>query len=65
MILTYPHYLDQTQIIGLGTTMEYHGVAQGTPYPMYISIAHSLEYGITTLHSLEYGITLSHSGGGS
>lgn len=75
MILTYPHYLDQTQIIGLDTIMEYHGISQGTPYPLYIaishpheysiSISHLLEYGIALSHSLEYGVTLSHSGGGS
>jgi len=25
MILTYPHYLDQTQIIGLEGILNYHG----------------------------------------
>ena len=67
MILTYPSYIDQTQIIGLNTILDYHGSAiiVETPYPLNITVAQSLEYGISLSQSLEYGISLSQSGGGS
>ena len=61
MILTYPNYYDQTQIIGLSGIHEYHGVGIVTPFPLSIIITESLEYGIAVSQSNEYGIVLSES----
>ena len=61
MILTYPSYLDQSQIIGLNTILDYHGSVTVTPYPLSIALSHSVEYNIALSHSVEYNIALSHS----
>ena len=61
MILTYPDYLDQSQIIGLGTVLDYHGITTVTPFPLNIALSHSVEYNIALSHSVEYNIALSHS----
>ena len=64
MILTYSSYLDQTQIIGSNTILDYHR-GYPTPYPLNIALSHSVEYNIALSHSVEYNIALSQSGGGS
>ena len=61
MILTYPNYYDQTQIIGLSGIHEYHGVGIVTPYPLSIELAESLEYSIIMSESNEHSIVLSES----
>ena len=57
MILTYPNYYDQTQIIGLSGIHEYYGVGIVTPYPLTIVISESNEYGIT----IEITLSTSHT----
>jgi len=61
MILTYPNYYDQTQIIGLSGIHEYHGIGIVTPFPLSIVITESLEYSIIMSESLEYSIVMSES----
>ena len=58
MILTYPNYYDQTQIIGLSGIHEYHGVGIVTPYPLTIVLSESLEYGILLSESLSTSFAL-------
>lgn len=67
MIVTYPNYLEQSQVIGLNAVSNYHSVCVdvATPYPLLISVAKSVEYGIAISGATEYGITISYSGGGS
>jgi|LGOV01.1.fsa_nt_gb ribosomal protein S9 len=57
MILTYPNYLEQSQVIGLNAMSEYHSVCVDvvTPYPLLITIS----------KATEYDISITHSGGGS
>lgn len=56
MIQTYPHYLNQTQALGLPGIIEWHGAHEEivTPYPLTITISN-----IT-----EYGIAIAYEGGG-
>jgi len=67
MIVTYPNYLEQSQVIGLNTISAYHSgcVDVVTPYPLLITISDSVEYSATLSHSLEYAIAMTTTGGGT
>ena len=60
MIITYPSYINQTQIIGLSTVLDYHH-RYPTPYPLNIALSQSVEYNIALSQSVEYNIALSQS----
>lgn len=62
MIQTYPNFYDQTQIIGLPGIIEYHGIAEVTPYPLDITITESLEFGILITETLALSNALYPSG---
>ena len=57
MIITYPSYLDQTQIIGLQGILEYHGIAES----LEISGVYGITYDKPSTQSQTFDRPSTHS----